>query len=94
MKPNQQEARKFTKGPWKAVENLEGNGRWWTIYGNNEKDTIARLAEGESKANALLISKAPELYKALKDLVSVCEGTGRQPPCIENAKAVLKSIQG
>lgn len=70
---------KFTKGPWVAGDQF--GGRWDEIYGGKHEQLLA-ISTGEDyvsyfgddtddveamkKANAHLISAAPELYEALE----------------------------
>lgn len=67
---------KFTPGPWKIHgKNIDGN---ILIGKKGEKDWSGKIvhvnwnccgeASEEWKANALLISKAPEMYEALKTM--------------------------
>jgi hypothetical protein len=63
---------KGTKGKWTSFKPQDGNG---FVYVNNEYLTTGTIAtcygDGEEpQANALLISKAPEMLEMLKELIS------------------------
>jgi hypothetical protein len=66
---------KGTKGKWTSFKPQDGNG---FVYVNNEYLTTGTIAtcygDGEEpQANALLISKAPEMLEMLKKLVERLE---------------------
>ena len=94
----------YTPGPWRIDE-----GRSIVAQFEGEEVQIAAMNRSQwsqpdggknhrlsvqTPANARLIASAPALLEALENLVSVCEGTGRQPPCIENAKAAISAAKG
>lgn len=68
---------------------------------NTAIDNVEYFTPGEMQEHLMAIQpdrniqklwdSAPALLEALENLVSVCEGTGRQPPCIENAKTAKPS---
>lgn len=78
--------KKFTKGPWES----EG----FEIYGNDGRDFIADIFdESENrKANAKLITCAPEMLEVIEDLLQQLEERSHDvdPHYIEKANQVIK----
>jgi hypothetical protein len=84
---------KGTKGKWEINPKASRNVRCNNL-------TIANCSSGqngeneiEEKANALLISKAPEMLEILKELISAFEGDNLelyQQIRIEKAKKLIK----
>lgn len=84
-----------TPGPWSIEENLEG-GNTPDICGPTGEDFLCRLYGGQYEvvnANTRLISKAPDMYEALTELLrdwtfqmSLYEETA-------NAKAVRELLE-
>ena len=61
----------WTPGPWKVEEPFVSIGCW--DIKNNEGNEVTKIwAKGSNhaKANAHLIAAAPEMYEALKDVLS------------------------
>jgi hypothetical protein len=70
---------KWTPGPWTATHSdpAQGADVWWITAtpASNQETDIATVSGGKwpigkSEANAMLISSAPELYRAVKLLLS------------------------
>lgn len=92
--PKSEAKAKHTPGPWEINVG--------EVYSISTREMVAWAGKTarrgttvdfgfEHEANLRLIKSAPALLEALENLVSVCEGTGRQPPCIENAKTAKPS---
>ena len=58
---------KHTPGPWKARLNEEP--QWWICGPKGEFQIIATTSQGNDKANANLMATAPEMLKALEDIL-------------------------
>jgi len=56
----------FTKGKWTYKRGGILNG----VYVEDQQIAIVNYADGASKANALLISKAPEMLEMLDELIN------------------------
>jgi len=86
---------KGTKGKWTSFKPQDGNG---FVYVNNEYLTTGTIAtcygDGEEpKANALLISKAPEMLQDLIDIVWLIDmgaTTEELHKRIEKSKQLIK----
>ena len=90
---------KGTKGKWKLLSTYIKK-EWVNI--TSDKDIIARTFYGdaepmvtkkEAQANALLISKAPEMLEMLNELIHAFEGknlNGFQEERLSEAKELIK----
>ena len=74
----------YTKGEWRAEQGRGGDFNVFagdfrpTVICNTRQD-ISKLDYDEMKANANLIAAAPDMYKALKELVGILDTEeGRQ----------------
>ena len=87
---------KFTPGPWRSKE--------LQVYNEKTGQTVAQIGiwgcktEGEAEANALLISKAPEMCQVIGQLMHAIEHEGievhgRMVDAYANAKELLKEIE-
>lgn len=67
---------KHTPGPWEIIHTEKNPGKVDQIHVGKPDYTVCRvMAYGENAmANARLIAAAPDLLKALKDLVERCDG--------------------
>jgi hypothetical protein len=61
--------RKHTPGPWKLVEE-GGSKTLWSLY-NEVDDKYVLVDASMSEGDARLISFAPQMYEALKNVVFV-----------------------
>jgi hypothetical protein len=82
---------KFTKGKWTSLKPQDGNG---FVYVNNEYLTTGIIAtcygDGEEpQANALLISKSPEMLKMLNKIAPTLARYGE----MEQHKDVMQLIK-
>lgn len=91
---------KHTPGPWHYFRGF-GSGYFYVesdIPGiGADKQMLIKI--GKSEENAQLIASAPDLLKALKDLVARCDGEeGIQPDrsnmCTIEAHAAIKRAEG
>ena len=94
---------KFTPGPWKhydAPNQVEGDAILGPL--RHHTQSIARVSRNpkEWKANAQVMAVAPELYEALKDLLTFCKEEyghyySRKQVLVEKrAKQVLAKVEG
>lgn len=94
----------FTGGEWKIDAGRTPLGDtgdympYMLIIG--DKLPICSMSEHfpdeETEANARLIAKAPDMYRALQELVEACEFVGSlatETKQFENAKAIINTIQ-
>jgi len=93
---------KHTPGPWKA----EGFGIWSCVNGENRRVACTEYDKGEGAykvrteaeavANARLIAAAPELVKALENLVEDCCKPQhlQEISVLEAARAALRKARG
>ena len=95
---------KFTPGPWKwsnAYKASNNENLTWSLLGENGYGILSCDGEsnspqelGESgKANAHLIAAAPDLYKALEELVNA-DGILGRVNARPKAKAALAKARG
>lgn len=92
----------YTKGPWNTYVDEEDEPIA-TYDGSNKRMTIAdfricSIDSNEKKANAKLISAAPELYEALKELLEsewmvTHDWGGDRNAVIGKAKEALKKAE-
>lgn len=92
---------KFTPGPWKVCHVRDLN--MFAVIQVSTKNVIGNFIE---RRDARLIAAAPEMYAALKDLMSAMDdvlyNADRVPDCIvavaqnemDKAKAALKKARG
>lgn len=84
---------KYTKGPWEAIKHATLNS--FTVYSPKGHPTDGQsltIAFGiEKKANALLISKAPAMYEALKQILKGV-GTYNHNPLV-HAENVINDMK-
>lgn len=73
---------KHTQGEWKAEHNLITNG-----YNTLASVNTIFLPEGEPEANAKLISAAPDLLEALKEMLRHTDGNCAELPTTTFSKA-------
>ena len=85
---------KYTKGKWDWEKSLFPTFRDEIQIASDSKDEIQWIALCHSEANAKLISKAPEMYEALKlyisDLRNVSPGGNSR---IDQMESLLKEIE-
>ena len=84
---------KHTPGPWRIEENMEG-GTTPDILGPTMDDLVCRMYGGQYQtvdANALLISKAPEMYELLKRVLNLATVWELRDINLEN-EALLREI--
>lgn len=74
---------KFTPGPWHMTP---GFNSWY--YVSNKTREVAKTQE---KADARLISAAPELIEALEAVIAIAD---RDTDVFNNAKAAIKKARG
>jgi hypothetical protein len=75
---------KGTKGKWESVEIENDKGSYWKVYGGETSIcNIITRNMNSAQANALLISKAPEMLETLIELRTGFEGWDRLPPYIQ-----------
>lgn len=87
---------KFTPGPWRILFNdktkvvLEQQGVAVFVA-----DTYAGFtkSEEEQKANAALITAAPEMYEALADIAENCGNRGCPETCAEADCKICKILK-
>jgi hypothetical protein len=93
--------RKFTPGPW-AVNPFVAQV---DAFGSDGPLAVCQLlwptderSEAETEANGHLISVAPDLYEALKDLLEVCEQDNPRAvewrSAIDEARAAIAKAEG
>ena len=98
---NQFRKPKYTQGPWETMYDTE---RDWsivvigkTIAQNNIEETdTGNISIDESNANALLISKAPEMYEGLTKLVDYIRFSvdlGDQPVGFVNIRELIEKLK-
>jgi hypothetical protein len=63
-----------TPGPWHTIGNLEDRPLVEAADGGLIADLVEREDDAETRANAILISAAPELFAALRETLEVVEG--------------------
>ena len=86
---------KHTKGKWLIKSQEVG----YSIEPEIENDTyciadVFGYAEDEARDNAKLISKAPEMYEALKNVYEFMSGTNlRNLEILNDLKSLLKEIE-
>ncbi len=78
----------YTKGKWKVTDNNN-------LEVEAEEQEICRLYQNdEDKANALLISAAPDCYEALKALCSSIDSCIElTPKILNNAKQAINKAE-
>ena len=83
---------KYTPGPWKVRRSHYSDSyRYVQIGKEREYTTLDLLA-----ADARLISVAPDLYEALKEIVDAADGAGwtQLDATFTRARAALKKARG
>jgi hypothetical protein len=82
---------KWTKGKWKAVGlevwKAEGNP---LIIGKAHQHNLNNMGLQEQQANALLISKAPEMLEMLVYFIGILQHTEGYQEDIKQAKQLIK----
>lgn len=81
--------KKYTKGEWKVERVTRDTYGTYFIKGIDKRRTDQEL-ETEDKANAFLISSAPELLEALESLM---KGIGELPPIVALQSVLEKQYQ-
>lgn len=99
--------RRYTPGPWQALRathDTQGGGFEWWLYSPNygcvgywtggkgdHKDGRWLMTEND----AHLISAAPDMLDALKNLVLTCDANGlRNVPFLQDARAAIAKAEG
>lgn len=94
---------KYTPGPWRISESdtFEPCIANVNVGRPKESTTVAILAEGmfkafpvEGDANARLIAAVPEMYEALKAMISFYESENDDNSVIWNARQVIAKAEG
>ncbi len=78
---------KHTKGKWL----LEDSGLTMFKYSIETDDNSTEIARVGTKEDAKLISKAPEMYEALKDIIA--NNWNIKPKTVNNIVSLLKEIE-
>ena len=88
---------KFTKGPWEVEYGKPGPGQRIIIYAPKSQSSIVittmhyEFNNETNKANAHLISAAPTMYKALKNIINLPDNIAC--PSVKNfAREAIKGI--
>lgn len=82
----------FTPGPWSLFASHLRGGRYYTVVIPGCEDPIDLHADENGEANARLIAAAPELYEALKWVMSA---HGEQlHDAFDNAHRVIAKAEG
>jgi len=90
----------FTKGPWKYdYDNADwsGGGCWYSVTDKDGNSLLSfsynspQSVGDEKRANARLMSAAPELYEALEAVIAISD---RATDVYDRAKAVLAKAKG
>jgi len=86
----------FTPGPWVIEDCTPGESTGLRFEVGTKDSVIARTTDGweEARANARLISAAPEMYEALKNLVADWERCIGAIPHDHEAREVLAKVDG
>ena len=58
----------FTKGPWHYAANSKSEFSAYDVIASNEVNGYICTTSGNSKANARLIAKAPEMFELLNEV--------------------------
>ena len=90
---------KFTKGPWKVLNNLSYSDRkyHYQILTRDAGLWVANTEDCDSEeeeANAALISAAPEMYALLLDIVTDYQCMPNPAVMADKIEAVLKKARG
>jgi hypothetical protein len=81
---------KTTPGPWVAYDDTDM--AQWQVHDADGREVVATGIEGE--ANATLIALAPELRRALANLVANEHGAASvQALCFSEARALLARLE-
>jgi hypothetical protein len=82
----------YTPGPWQYKLSIYGMKYRYVQIGKEENYTTAELIP----ADARLISAAPDLYEALKEIVDAADGDGwdQLDATFTRARAALKKARG
>jgi hypothetical protein len=96
-----------TPGPWYVREqddiDAEGNGYVWAVKGESHGSYIQNPGHANSEANARLMAAAPEMLKALEELLDLTalmpnsDDAVNDPelePALERARAAIAKAQG
>ena len=81
----------YTPGPWKHRQSIFGTKYRYVQIGKEENYTTGEL----NPADARLISAAPDLYEALKEIVDATDtGWEHLDATFTRARAALKKARG
>ena len=82
----------YTPGPWKHRPSMYGRQYRYVQIGKDADYTTGNV----NAADARLISAAPELYEALKEIVDAADGAGwnQLDATFTRARAALKKATG
>lgn len=82
----------YTPGPWRVRRSNHSDKYRYVQIGKEENYTTGELIH----ADARLISAAPDLYEALKEIVDAADGTGwdQLDATFTRARAALKKARG
>ena len=85
---------KHTPGDWHILSGPEWGG--FTVSGLRLVATMCDwgVVEGEAEANARLITEAPAMLAALRDLLAALEARGAGGCSMDQARAILARIDG
>ena len=81
-----------TPGPWHTIGTLADRPLVEAEDGGMVADLVEREDDAETRANAILISAAPELLEALKRIVK--EATGHTLAALDEAQAAIAKAEG
>jgi hypothetical protein len=81
-----------TPGPWAAAGSIVDGYRWDApVVLGKDKQFVAAVYSRLGVEDACLIAAAPELLKALQDLLAQVEQYGHEPECGAARAAIAKA---